>query len=86
MEAVRRVGNSRNVSVTITKQKDADDDVRLDFKMEDVEVVHSRTGEVYGELVLAVTAINPSADERIRSVLAAEPGPCRSLDGTLPQY
>ena len=74
MEAVRRVGNSRNVSVTITKQKDADDDVRLDFKMEDVEFVHSRTGEVYGELVLAVTAINPSADERIRSVLAAEPG------------
>ena len=71
--SVRRAGQSKDVSVVVEKQKDADDDMRLDFKMQGTEVVHNGTGEIYEELVPVITGSNPSADERIRNVLAETP-------------
>ena len=71
--SVRRAGQSKDVSVVVEKQKDADDDMRLDFKMQGAEVVHNGTGEIYEELVPVITGSNPSADERIRNVLAETP-------------
>ena len=71
--AVRRSGNSRHVSLTIEKQKDADDHLQLDFKMEATEVIHTETGEVSGELVPVTTGSNPSADACIRIALARDP-------------
>jgi hypothetical protein len=70
---VRRTGNSRKVAVTVAKQKDAEDDLRIDFTLENTDVVNGRDGEVSGELVPVPSSSNPSAQERILSALAAEP-------------
>ena len=75
---VRRAGNSHKATVNVAKQKDAEDDVRIDFTLEKTEVVNGRDGEVSGDLVPVPVSVpsyrNPSAEERILSVLAAEPG------------
>lgn len=70
---VRRSGNSRKVAVTVEKQKDAEDELRIDFTLENTDVVNGRDGEVSGELVPVPSSSNPSAQERILSTLAAEP-------------
>ena len=41
--------------------------------MQETEVVQTGTGEIHAELVPVITGRNPSADERIRIALAAEP-------------
>ena len=71
--SVKRSGDSRLLSVTIDKQKDGPDDLRFDFRMDDVDVIHPLTGQIEAELVAVPIGGNPSAIERIDILLRRDP-------------
>ncbi len=68
---VTRPGRGSIVSLTVEKQKSGREDIAVDFRLKEIEVVEPNTGEVAGDLMVVPTAA--SASMLCRRVLSAEP-------------
>ena len=66
---VKRSGKAMHTSLVVDKQKDGPDDLRFDFKMEEVNVINDVTGEILTELVPLPSGSNSTVNERIKREL-----------------
>ena len=68
---VTRPGAARSVSLTVEKQKSGREDIAVDFRLKEIEVVEPNTGEVAGDLMVVPTAASASMSVPSRSLRRA---------------